>query len=102
VRSITVIEAFPGLQLCVQVHIIGVSHELIKLSLIRSVGAFDFTVELRGSRLDVDMLYALVFNMPVETSLKLMSPIGSDGTDAERKLFDHIVDECNGSLLVMM
>ena len=55
VRSIIIIEAFPSLQLFVQVDIIRVAQLLVKLGLIRSVGTFDFTIKMRGSRFDVDM-----------------------------------------------
>ena len=86
VRSIIVIEILPGCELCIEIHIIRVGQQLIKLGLVGSVGPFDFPVELRGSRFDVDMLDALVFHMPVEPSLKLMPPVGSDRVDPERKL----------------
>ena len=66
------------------------------------MGPFDFPVELRCSRFDIDMLDALVFHMPVEPSLKLMPPVGSDRVDPERKLFDHIVHELDGIRLVML
>jgi hypothetical protein len=47
------------------------------------------------------MPHSLVFDMPMKTSLKLMTSIGSDGADPERKLFDNIVHELDGTFLVM-
>lgn len=67
-----------------------------------SMRPFDFAIELRCSRFDVDMLNAVIFNMPVETGLKLMSPVGSDHIDAEWELADNIVDELDGTRLIMI
>jgi len=39
------------------------------------------------------MTDALVFDMPVELGLPLMTTIGADRVDAEEELLDHIVDE---------
>jgi len=39
--------------------------------------------------------------MPVKTSLKLVTSIGSDRADPERKLFDPIVHELDGTILVV-
>jgi len=39
--------------------------------------------------------------MPVKTSLKRVSQIGADRADPERKLFDHIIDELDGTILVV-
>ena len=39
--------------------------------------------------------------MPVELGLKLVTVIGSNFTDTERKLFDDVVDEGNGVGLVV-
>ena len=47
------------------------------------------------------MTNALVFDMPVELGLKLVSVIGSNFTDTQRKLFDDVVDEGNGVSLVV-
>lgn len=102
VRSIIVIEVLPSCQLCIEIHIIGVGQQLIKLGRIGSVRPFNFPIELRGSRFDVDMLDALVFHMPVESGLKLVTPIGSDRVDPERKLCNHVIHELDGTLLVML
>jgi len=102
VRSIIVIEVLPGCQLCIEIHIIRVGQQLIKLGLSGSVGSFDFTVELRGSRFDVDTLDALVFHMPVEAGLKFVHSVGSDRVGPERKLLDHVIHELDGTRLVML
>lgn len=65
------------------------------------MGSFDFAVELRCPWLNVDMLDALIF-MPVETGLKLMTPIRPDCADPARKLFDHIVHELDSTILVVV
>jgi hypothetical protein len=54
VRSIIVIEVLPGCQFCIEIHIIRVGQQLIKLSFVGSVGPFNFPVELRRSRFDVE------------------------------------------------
>ena len=79
-RSIIVVEVFPGLQLGIEIHVIGVRQQLVKLGLIRSVGPFDFAVQLGRLGFDVDMPHALVFNMPVKPGLKLMTPISGRET----------------------
>ena len=48
------------------------------------------------------MLHPLVLYMPVELCLELMPSIGSDGIDPERELLDHIINELDGALLVML
>jgi len=59
----------------------------------------DLAVELRGSRLDVDVLDAPVGHMPVEECLKLVSSVGTDRVNAKRELLDHVVDEIDCILL---
>jgi hypothetical protein len=65
------------------------------------MGTFDFSIQLWRLGLDVDMLHSLIFDMPVKTSLKLMSSIGSDRADPEGESFHNIVHELDGALLVM-
>ena len=103
-RSIIVVKVFPSLQLRIEIHIIGVRQQLVKLGLIRSVrsvGTLYLAVQLGRLGFDVDMPHALVFNMPVKQRLKLMSPIRSDRADAEGKLFDDVVHELDRTSLVM-
>lgn len=48
------------------------------------------------------MPHALVFNLPVKTSLKLMLTVSSDSADPEGKLFNHIIDVLDRTNLVML
>ena len=58
--------------------------------------ALDLAVQLRGAALDVGMPDALVLDVPVELGLELMAIVGSDFLDAERELFDDVIDEVDG------
>jgi hypothetical protein len=100
-RSIIVVEVFPSLQLGIEINIIRVSQQLVKLGLIRSVGAFYLAVQLWRLGFDVYMPHSQIFNMPVKASLKLMAPIRSDRADPERKLFDDVIYELDRTSLVM-
>ena len=53
VRSSEVIEAFPFIQVSLEIHVAFVTEELIKLLLIGSVGSLDFAVQLRCAALYV-------------------------------------------------
>lgn len=57
------------------------------------MGAFDLAVQLRSSAFDVGMADALIFDVPVELGLVLMTIVGPDFLDAERELFDDVIDE---------
>ncbi len=57
------------------------------------MGALDLAVQLRGSALDVGMADTLIFDMPVELGLELMPIVGPDFLDAERELFNDVIDE---------
>jgi len=92
-RSIIVVEVFPGLQLGIEIHVIGVRQQLVKLGLIRSVGTLYLAVQLGRLGFDVDM--------PVKASLKLMASIRSDRADPEGKLFDNVIYELDRTSLVM-
>jgi hypothetical protein len=100
-RSIIVVKVFPSLQLRIEIHVIGVRQQLVKLGLIRSVGTLYLAVQLGRLGFDVHMPHALVFNMPVKASLKLMAPIRSDRADSEGKLFDDVIHELDRTSLVM-
>ena len=54
---------------------------------------FNLSVQFRGFGLDIVMLDAQIFNMPVKFSLKFMSPVCPNGFDAKGKLSDHIINE---------
>ena len=100
-RSVIIEEVFPSLKLRIKIHIICVSQQLVKLCLIRSVRTVYFAVQLWRLGFDIYMPHALVFDMPVKTGLKLMTPIRSNGADPEGKLLDNIVHELDRAFLVM-
>lgn len=83
-RSIIVVEVLPCLQLRIEINVIRVGEQLIKLCLIRSVGTFDFAVSLGCLGFYVHVPYVLVFDMPMKTSLKLMPTVSLDGADRKR------------------
>lgn len=49
-----------------------------------------------GAALDIGMSDALIFDVPVELGLELMAIVGSDFLDAERELFNDVIDEVDG------
>ena len=100
-RSIIIVEVFPSLQLRIWVNVIRVRQQLIKLGLIRSVGTFDFATQLMCLGFDVDLPHALICDMPVKTSLKFMTSIGPDRADPEGRLFNHVVQELDRTLLIV-
>ncbi len=55
--------------------------------------SLDLPVQLWRASLDVDVFHAQVGDMPVEERLELVAAVGSNGSNAERELLDHIVDE---------
>ena len=57
------------------------------------MGTLDLAVELWGSALDIGMADALILDMPVELGLELMPVVGPDLLDAERELFDDVINE---------
>ena len=52
-----------------------------------------FAIELRRAGLDVGVLDALVFNIPVEFSLELMAVVSPDFFDPEGEFPDDMIDE---------
>jgi hypothetical protein len=65
------------------------------------VRTLDFTVELWGSGLDVNVPDTFVFDVPVELCLPLVATIRTDGVDAKRELIDDVVDEIDRALLIV-
>ena len=100
-RSVIVVEVFPGLELGIETHTIGVGQQLVKVGLVRSVGTLDLAVQLGCLGFDVDMSHALVFDMPVKAGLKLMPSVGADRADPEGKRLDHVVQGSDRTCLVM-
>ena len=100
-RSIIIVKVFPSFQLGIEINIIRVCQQLVKLGLICSVGTLDFAIQLWCLGFDVYMSHTLVFNMPMKPRLKLMTSIRSDRADPEGKLLDHVVQELDRTSLVM-
>ena len=98
-RSTEVVESFPGLQFLVQIDIVCVSQQLVELLLICQMGSLDLAVKLRCTRSDVHVPDALVFDMPVELGLELVTAVRTDRVDSKWKLLDDMVDEVDGVLL---
>jgi len=57
------------------------------------MGALDLAVQLRSSAFDIGMADALIFDVPEEPGLELMTVVGPDFFDTERELFDDVIDE---------
>lgn len=57
------------------------------------MGALDLSVQLWSSAFDIGMADALIFNVPVELGLEFMPVVGPDFPDAERELFDDVIDK---------
>jgi hypothetical protein len=66
VRSVEVVEPFPDSRLLLQTNIALVGEELIELVLVGSMGPLDLAIELRRTRLDVDVFHSLISDMPME------------------------------------
>ena len=94
---VKVIKVLPLLYLFVQVNIVRIIQQLIKLFFICKVGSLNFSIELWPSRLYVTVFYAKVFYMPVELGLELVAIVGLDRMDAEWELIDHVVNKINGA-----
>ena len=99
VRSSEVVEAFPFVEFGFEINVTSVAEKLIELLLIRSVGSFDFAVELRCAAFDVGVPDAEIFDMPMEFGLELMTVVSSNLANAEWELFDDVVNEVDGVCL---
>ena len=96
-RSVVVVETFPGSQLFLEIDVVAISEKLIELLFVGSMGSFDLAVELRSAWLDVDVLHAEVGDVPVEECLEFVATVGLDGANPEGELVDHVVDEVDGA-----
>ena len=67
----------------VQVPGSGPAQELIELLLIRAMGALDFPVQLWRAGLDVDVLDAVVREVPMKQRLELMAAVGAHRVNAD-------------------
>ena len=102
VRSSEVVEALPFVEFSLQINVAFVAEKLIELLLIRTVGTFDFAIELRGAPFDVGVPDPEIFNMPMELGLEFVTIIRTDFTNAEWKLFDDVVNKVNRICLGML
>lgn len=96
---VEVVISLPFGQLLFQIHVPFVRQKLIELFLVRPVGSFDFSIELRGSCLDINMSYAFVLDVPVELGQPFVATISTKGLDSERELLDDVVGKVHGVLL---
>jgi len=101
VRSGEVVEVLPFLELLAEIDVVRVAQELVELHRIRPVRAFHLAIEARRKRLDVHVLDAEIFHMPVEAGLELVPVVGSDLADAEGELPLHVVHEIDRGVLVV-
>ena len=66
VRPVEVIEVLPNGQLLIEIDIVSVSQQLVKLVLIGPMRSLNFTIQLWRAGLDVNVTKTFVFDMPVE------------------------------------
>ena len=89
-RPVEVAEALPDGQFLLEIHVVSIREQLVELVFVGPMRSFDPIIELRRARLDLDVLHSQISVVPVEQSLELVAPVGSDRADSERKLLDHI------------
>lgn len=75
--------------------------EPVELLGVDPMGTFDLAIEPGGGRFDIDVIDALIEQVPVEDLPELFAVIGLDLLDLERQFREHMVDEPDRSLLVM-
>ena len=92
-RPVEIIKVFPFIEFCNKIDVTFVAEQLVKLLLIWSMRAFDFSIELRRAFSDISMSDSKVFNMPMEFRLEFMTIIRSDFSDPEWELFYDVIDE---------
>lgn len=93
VRPVEVVEALPFVQFGFEIDIAFVAKQLIEFLPVRAVRPFYLAVELGRASFDVSMADTEIFDVPMERRLELMAIVGPDFPDAERKLFNNMVDE---------
>jgi hypothetical protein len=100
-RTKVVVEALPFFQLLVEINIVGVIQQLIKLDLLRPMRPLHLSVQSRRPHTNESVIDAEDFHVPVKFGLELMSVVGADSVHAERELIDKVVDERDGMLLIV-
>jgi hypothetical protein len=58
VRSIEIVEAFPGSQFLPEIHSVAIGEQPGELLPVGSMGSLDLAIELRRARSDVDVFHA--------------------------------------------
>lgn len=101
-RSGEVIEPLPLFEFGFQIHVAFVAEQLVEFLLVRPVGAFDFSIQLRRAPFDVGVADALVFDMLMEFGLELMAVVGSDLADPKWEILDDVIDEVYGAGLGLL
>ena len=94
-----VVEAFPVSECFVEIDIVHLVEKRVELLLIGAVRAFDFTVQLRRTRFDIDVPHAFVFDVPVKLGLELVPPVRSDTLQTKREGDQYMIDEFDRVLL---
>src|SRR2546429_5577773 len=101
--SSEIVEALPLRELAVEQlgvvdHLAG--EHAVELFVVDAMRALDLAVEAwrRGS--DVDVLEALIEQVPMEAGLELGAVVGLDLHDLERQLLEDVVDKADSGLLV--
>ncbi len=102
VGSSKVVEALPFVEFSLQIDVTFVAEKLVELLLIRTVGTFDFAIELRGAPFDVGVPDPEIFDMPMEFGLNFVTVVGPHLANAELELFDNVVNEVDGVCLRML
>ena len=93
VGSGELVEPIPFVKFSLQIDVTFVAKKLIELLLIRTVGSFDFAVELRSDSFDVGVPDPEIFDMPMEFGLELVTVIRPNFSNAKRELFDDVINE---------
>ena len=89
-------EVFPLGRLGFGIQIAVVAEASIETLANGFVEALDLTLELRWAWLDEGVPDALIFDMPVELGLELMTIVGADLPDPEGELLEDKVDVVDG------
>lgn len=103
--SVEVVEVLPFLELVVEY--VGFVDDdpfehSVELFVVYPVRSFDFAVEARSCRFDVDVSDPSIQDVIVELGLKLCAVVGLDCVDPERQLLQEIVEELDRGLLVAL
>lgn len=88
-----VVKPLPFVEFSFEIDVPFVTEKLIEFLLIRSVRALHFPVELWCTAFDVGMPDTFVLDMPMEFGLELVAIVSSNFANAERELFNDMINE---------